>query len=218
MIAKIAVVDDHQLFLDGISLIVDNMNARFTVTSYPDPLKMLKAIENGEDFDLIICDLIMTSMNGLAFVGVLRSQSKIPVLMLSGISTAPPIDEMRRLGAQGFIHKSADNETLTAAVTEVLAGQEYFADIAGPDGQVAVEQFGDSARIDENRESAMPQLTERQLEVLKLISQGASNKDIATQLEISENTVKSHLKLIFEELQVNKRTACVRAATTLGLI
>lgn len=216
---NVAIIDDHKMFLEGISLLVKNMNKDYRVTTFSEPSELLRIVETGTAFDLVICDLIMNAMNGLAFVAALRSQSKsIPVLMLSGINTAPPIDEVRRLGGNGFIHKSADNDTLKRAIRTVLTGGTYFVDgLGGSLIEKADKPRGEGWDRNINMTS-VPKLPTRQIEVLRLMAGGATNKDIALSLTISENTVKTHLKQIFLELGVNKRTACVRRAQTLGLI
>lgn len=215
---KIAVIDDHRIFLEGITLLVKGMSDIFEVEGFSAPLEFLRTVETNAKFDLVICDLIMNAMNGLAFVAALRSQSEtIPILMLSGINTAPPIDEVKRLGANGFVHKSAENEILKEAIQTVLNGQAYFSDGLG-DSIMRPESNSNADWETAYNGKAMPKLAARQIEVLRLIAEGATNKDVSKALMISENTVKTHLKQIFLELGVNKRTACVRKAQTLGLI
>lgn len=213
---KIAVIDDHQIFLDGVSLLVKSMDERFEVCGFSAPMTLLSEVKTGAKFDLVLCDLIMNSMNGLAFISALRAHAKtLPILMLSGINTAPPLAEIKRLGGQGFVHKSVDNQNLLSAIQTVLAGGTYFADglEAGKiNAPIAIAQDGMDDPV------VTPQLSGRQMEVLGLIANGASNKEIARTLSISENTVKTYLKQIFLELGVNKRTACVRKAQMLGLI
>ena len=195
------------------------MEERFEVNGFDAPSELLQKIENGNVYDLVICDLIMNAMNGLAFIAALRSHShKIPILMLSGINTAPPIEELKRLGANGFVHKSVDNQILLDAIKTVIAGGSFFAD--GLEA-CAINRIDVQTRnsLDEVYDvKPLPKLGARQIEVLRLMANGATNKDISNALTISENTVKSHLKQIFLELGVNKRTACVRKAQTLGLI
>lgn len=216
---KIAVIDDHRIFLDGISLLIDGMEEDFTVESFNAPLEFLKNAESGKTFDLVICDLIMNAMNGLAFVAALRTHSKtMPILMLSGINTAPPIEDVKRLGANGFVHKSAENEVLKKAIETVLGGGTYFTEGLGDSAIETPTKIDGSEWDAAYNGKAMPKLAHRQIEVLRLIGEGATNKEISETLNISENTVKTHLKQIFRELGVNKRTACVRKAQTLGLI
>lgn len=216
--AEIAVIDDHKIFLDGISLLIESIDDNYSVVPFSSPLEILREIEGGRRFDLLICDLIMSSMNGLAFVSALRSHSKTtPILMLSGINTAPPIEDVKRLGGNGFVHKSAENSILQKAIETVLGGGNYFEDGMGDCLIESPSNAFDTDDVD-MRDKTIPTLAPRQIEVLQLIANGATNKDIADSLSISENTVKSHLKQIFYALGVNKRTACMRKAQMLGLI
>lgn len=176
------------------------------------------AVEGEKVYDLILCDLIMNDMNGLAFLGALRSHTKeIPVIILSGINTSPPVQDVRRLGGAGFVHKSAHREDFKTAIETVLGGGSYFENIEGGGIDVQFSKQEEREPLT-GEEDKFPKLAPRQIEVLKLIANGYANKDIARELFISENTVKTHLKLIFRELGVNKRTACVRKAQSLGLI
>ena len=157
-------------------------------------------------------------MNGLAFLGALKSYTKdIPVIILSGINTRPPIQDVRRLGGAGFVHKSAHKEDFKTAIEAVLAGRSYFGNNECEDVDVQLSKQGSENAFIANK-GKLPELAARQIEVLNLIANGYANKDIANELFISENTVKTHLKQIFRELGVNKRTACVRKAQSFGLI
>lgn len=209
-------VDDHRLFLAGFTLLLQQFEKPFVVTPFEEPIALLTALESGIKFDLIICDLVMPNMNGLAFAQALRDQSSIPFMIVSGINTHPPISEMKQLGVSGFVHKSSDDAVLLTAIQTVLAGKTCFPDSIANGTETLSSKFGDVA--DPHEVKIVPVLTKRQIEVLKLISNGASNAEISTTLKISENTVKSHMRQIFECLQVNKRTACVRAAQSFGLI
>lgn len=213
---KIAVIDDHRLFLAGFTLLLEQFDKPFVVTPFGEPVSLLRSLDDGLIFDLIICDLVMPSMNGLAFAQALRDQSSVPLMILSGINTYPPISEMKQLGVSGFVHKSADDAVLLAAIQTILAGKTSFPDAGEAGTEAPDSNFGDVAEPYEVE--SVPVLTPRQIEVLQLISNGASNAEISASLGISANTVKSHLRQIFDLLQVNKRTACVRAAQALGLI
>jgi len=213
---NVALLDDHRIFLEGISLLLAD---QYNVMGFSAPTDLLQKIQGGTSFDLVLCDLIMPEMNGLAFISAVRAHThQTPILVLSGINTLPPIAEIMRLGADGFVHKSANNETLLDALKTVLTGGQYFVNEYGED-IVDPSPISKYAVTNDHLDSAcLPALGVRQFEVLQMIAQGASNKEIANRLKISENTVKTHLKQIFAELRVNKRTACVRKAQTLGLI
>jgi DNA-binding NarL/FixJ family response regulator len=120
--------------------------------------------------------------------------------------------DMRRLGASGFISKSADSGALQDAVRTILGGGIVFED----DGET--QTITDSTMNVWNSAVEPPTLAPRQLDVLRMLGEGATNKVIADRLNISENTVKSHLRSVFENLGVRTRTACVHKAVLLGLI
>lgn len=209
-------IDDHRLFLAGFTLLLEQFDKPFVVTPFGEPVSLLRSLDDGLIFDLIICDLVMPSMNGLAFAQALRDQSSVPLMILSGINTYPPISEMKQLGVSGFVHKSADDAVLLAAIQTILAGKTSFPDAGEAGAEAPDSNFGDV--VEPYEVESVPVLTPRQIEVLQLISNGASNAEISASLGISANTVKSHLRQIFDLLQVNKRTACVRAAQAFGLI
>lgn len=216
---NIAVIDDHRIFLEGVSILVGGMNSAFTVEGFESPSDFLRKLEVHSSYDLVICDLIMNSMNGLAFIAAIRSHRKrLPILVLSGINTAAPITEIKRLGGNGFVHKSSGNETLLEAINTVLSGKTYFAEDGNQEQVGYPSKDFQMQRVDRSMTPILPKLGPRQIEVLRLIAEGATNKDVSMALAISQNTVKTHLKQIFMELGVNKRTACVRKAQTLGLI
>ena len=210
---SIAIIDDHDLFLQGLALIVKRDFPAFEVVTVTEASDILDKLANGTRFDLIICDLIMSEMNGLAFVDTIRKQGyRVPVLMLSGINSVPPIAEMQAVGANGYIHKSQGSRALSNAVDAVRDTPFGFQDFSG-------EAPGMGALgADADRIPDLPKLGDRQIEVLKLLCVGGQNSEIARALSISENTVKTHLKYIFVELGVSRRTECVQRAQQRGLI
>ncbi|WP_417485742.1 response regulator transcription factor [Maricaulis sp.] len=209
---RIALVDDHRMFSDGFSALLMQLREGHTVEVFDDPVEFLKSFASDSGYDLIILDLVMRTMNGLALLAAIRERkSRCPVLMLSGIGAEPPLAEMKKLGARGFVHKSADTDTLLEAVDGILAGQSRFFGAPEADGDTDDDWLPRGDR-------PLPRLGQRQLEIVHLMARGATNKEVAATLNISENTVKSHMRAIFEALDVHTRTACVRKAQALGLI
>jgi DNA-binding NarL/FixJ family response regulator len=213
---RIALVDDHRMFSDGFSALLSTLREGYEVEVFSDPVDFLKGFKPAHGYDLIILDLVMRSMNGLAVLAAIRErQSRAAVMMLSGIGAEPPVAEMKKLGARGFVHKSADTSALLAAVDAILAGRTWF---EGVDNSRAAAEGEPDEVWHSVAERELPRLGPRQLEILDLMGRGETNKAIAVQLNISENTVKSHMRSIFEALDAHTRTACMRKAQALGLI
>ena len=216
-IGAIAVVDDHRLFLEGISILLSRILPEVRIAAFDSPIELIQALEDGDAFDLAICDLVMQRMNGLAFVDAIKGRHALPVLILSGTNSPPPLEEMQKLGVMGFVHKSVEESTLKKALETVSAGRAFYGEEeADLDGQGNAD-FGRQVEL-AGQSADLPNLSPRQIEVLKLVADGATNSEVARVLEISENTVKSHLKLVFDAFRVTKRTACVRAARSFGIV
>jgi DNA-binding NarL/FixJ family response regulator len=158
----------------------------------------------------------MDRMNGIAFVKALRRRGyRMPVLIVSGINTAPPIEEALRLGAQGFIPKSASAEMLEEAIETAFSGDIFLP----PELWTSFEEgTPQTIGLAEDTTETEIRLSDRQLEVLQLVAEGYSNREAARTLEISENTIKTHLKQIFRLFNVKTRAACIRRAQQIGLI
>lgn len=212
-LTQVAIVDDHQMFADGLAHLVTSVNKSYRCTTITSPLAAIRLVDDGQKFDLIISDLIMDSLNGIAFIKALRARGvRAPILIVFGISTAPPVEEALRLGAQGFLPKSSSSEMLAEALDTILGGDIYLP-------PQLWSAYTDSDRSPGNKcETVGTELSQRQLEVLQLVSQGFSNREIADALNVSENTVKTHVKRLFKQLNVNTRAACVRMAQSMGHI
>ncbi len=214
---NIALVDDHQMFLDGLREVINSLSPDYVCESYASPRETIAEIENGRTFDLIVSDFVMEEMNGLALILALKARHcQAPVLIVSGIDTLPPVEKVLQNGAMGFVPKSAPTEVLGRAISAALKGEVFLP----PELWTVMEASTTSPQaIDAQPPTeAEPLIGPRQMEVLRLVAEGYSNKRISDVLAISENTVKTHVKQIFRQLNVTRRTACVSKAQTLGLL
>lgn len=212
---QIALVDDHTLFAEGFKALLSQSDGNYSVTTFDQSAILLKQLSDGLIYDLIVLDLVMKDMNGLALLAAIRKlQPNARVLMLSGIAGDAPIAEMKRMGANGFVHKSVEMDALLESVKVLLSGEDLGWDETVSDSAVMAEAAGGFPHAGE----PLPKLAPRQLEVISLIAAGKTNRQIADEMSISENTVKSHTRAIFEALDVRTRTACVRKSQSLGLI
>ncbi len=214
---NIALIDDHRMFLDGLREVINSLSPHYECHSYASPRVAISEIENGRTFDLIVSDFVMEEMNGIALILALKARNcHIPVLVVSGIDTLPPVEKVLQNGAMGFVPKSAPTEVLAQGISAALKGEVYLP----PELWTVMEASSTSPHTvnPQLEREDDPLIGPRQMEVLRLVAEGYSNKRISDVLAISENTVKTHVKQIFRQLNVTRRTACVSKAQALGLL
>lgn len=191
---SLLLVDDHRIFLDGLSLALAPLCPNLVIHT-AETAAVAEACLQAGDFDLILLDLRLPDMPGLELLQRWQQQGRMtPVAILSASDSNLDAQAALAAGALGFIPKSANSDELRQAVTRVLLGETLPAPQTG------------------NK----PQLTPRQMEILQLLAEGLPNKSISRQLGVSEDTVKTHLKSLFQEFSVHTRTACVSAARQRG--
>lgn len=210
--AHIAIVDDHALFLRGIEHLLAHYPGALEVLTFPSGLDLLDAVDNGLQFDLVITDLAMKTINGIALIHALRQRLiSVPVIVLSASEDAVTRANAEQIGAFCFLHKSVDQALLFDTIAEALTTRP----LAARAMRKAASGLGEDA---EGMEQVLvPQLGAQQLRILAMLAGGARNAEIAEHLNISENTVKTHLKAIFRALGVNTRTAAVQRGRELVL-
>lgn len=208
---KVLIVDDHQLFADGLSLILSTCDEPIETTVKTCGQKLIEESHNLRQFDLILIDLTMPVFNGFAFLMAMKSKSiPVNVAVISGTEKQPEIEKALRLGATGFVPKDSDSKTLVDAVQRLLRGERFL-----PDHWVGKVDWltGDDCIDDQS-----VNLTARQIQVLELMRDGLQNKQIALALGISVSAVKGHIEAIFKALGVNNRTSCVQVSQELNII
>jgi DNA-binding NarL/FixJ family response regulator len=203
---SILIVDDHPVVRDGLKGMLGGQ---------PDLQVVGEAANGQEAIDLaaqlhpqvILMDLRMPVLDGVAAITRLRQQgSPCHILVLTTYDSDADILKAIEAGATGYILKDAPREELYRAIHATAQGQSYLSP------SVATRLMG------QLRAPAEAPLSERELEVLKFVAHGATNKEIAHRLRISETTVKSHLLHIFSKLGVNDRTQAVTLALQKGII
>ena len=209
---KILVADDHALFRDGLRYLLGQLGAPVEVFEAKDGAGALELVGLHPDLELVLLDLAMPGIDGLAGLRLLRARCPaVPVVILSGSEEPADVRQALDAGALGFIPKSSTSQVMLNALRLVLSGGTYLPPsylertqgMRVPLAASSVDSLG---------------LTPRQLDVLRLLGQGHSNKEIARVLELAEGTVKLHISAILRALGVNNRTrAVVAAARLLGL-
>jgi DNA-binding NarL/FixJ family response regulator len=211
---KLLVVDDHPVFRDGMAALLKQAAEDTVVLQAPECATALALADAHPDIDAVFVDLMMPGLTGdLAVREFGKRRPDLPVILLS--SSENPSDVRRALnaGALGYIPKSASAQTLLSALKLVLSGNIYVPPL--------MAQAVDAAELrgaTQPPAAALAELTERQIDVLRLLSDGLSNRDISTRLGIAEKTVKAHVAAIFRTLNVVNRTQAANAAREARLI
>jgi DNA-binding NarL/FixJ family response regulator len=221
---KILIADDHRLVIEAVKAKLSELEPgiEFVLAMSVDEL----LAGANDDLDLAVIDLNMPGADGQAHIDEIRRRHPaVPVIVLSGYEDPAIMRSALERGVLGFIPKAYSPEVMLSAVRLVLAGGVYVPPMmltALPPGIVAgvAPKAGGAEALTrggagQTLEHLRSVLTERQVEVLQLLSQGKPNKLIGRSLGISEGTVKIHLAAIFRALNVRNRTEAVVAAQAL---
>jgi DNA-binding NarL/FixJ family response regulator len=209
---KLLIIDDHSIMRAGLAALLAQSDADIELLQAGDATNGIAEVERHPDLDAVFLDLNMPGQDGMSALREIgQRRPDLPVILLS--SSEDPDDVRRGLaaGALGYLPKSASPQTLISALQLVLAGEVYVPEIMlrAPTGTPA----GASARAANGCA-----LTERQVDVLRLLSRGLSNKEIGRELSIAERTIKAHVTAIFKALGVVNRTQAVDAARRASLV
>ncbi|HEY9198590.1 MAG TPA: response regulator transcription factor [Gammaproteobacteria bacterium] len=202
---KVLIADDHGLFREGLRHVLAGLGEPIEVLEAADCDAALSLAAQSADLDLVLLDLNMPGMDG--FAALEHFSERYPALPVVILSAATRRSEMQRaldLGAMGFIPKDSTGSVMIQALRLVLAGGIYVPPALAQTATGGQETTG--------------RFTERQRQVLTLLVQGLTNKEIARSLELAEATVKMHVTAIMKILDVSNRTQAVLAAERLELV
>lgn len=205
---KLLLIDDHALFREGVAVLVEQRLPGVQLQLAGDLYAARGALATHPDCTLALLDLGLPDSHGLDGIERLREMAPaLPIVVLSADDRPETVLGAIDRGAAGFIPKSADSAAFAAALREVLDGRVHLPRPA---------LLGADGATDGDDGEALG-LSPRQVDVLRLLVEGRSNKLIMRELDLSESTVKTHLQAIFRRLGVNTRTQAVVAAARLGL-
>ena len=200
---KLLIVDDHPLFRHGLRMLLETIRDDLLIDEVGEIDAALAASKAGA-FELILLDLRMPGTGGLAALEALRAElPDVPVVVISGEYDANAVRSAIDRGAMGFIPKSLTPTRMVNALRQALELHVYLPD----DTTLALAMPS---------RDQLPELTPRQIQVLRLVVQGKSNKHVARDMGVSSETVKSHLAAAMRALNANNRTELVYAAARRG--
>ena len=205
---KVLVADDHKLVREGIVKLLGFYEELEVIGEAKDGLETVEKIRN-EFADLVLLDLNMPRMNGIDTIKKIKEIApNIRVLILTIHDDEEYIYEVTKAGAEGYIQKDIEPDELRNSIKKVMNGNKVF--------PTKIEEKVDKQI--ETEKSKLEELSNRENEVLELLAQGMSNRDIAEELYISEKTVKNHVSSILRKFSVNDRTQAVIFSLKNGLV
>ena len=205
---KILVVDDHALVREGLRQVLKGLEENLEVLQAGTCEQAFAVAQTHGDLDLVLLDYHLPDMNGLEALSVFGERHpELPIVLLSGSASIQIMRQVLQAGAAGFVTKSCVSDELLRAVRSVLGGDIYLP-----------QELNGTSLLGASPFSGKPVLTQRQELVLRCLLDGLANRDIADQLHVSEETVKTHVTAILRHFEVQNRTQAVVAAARVGYL
>ena len=204
---RVLIADDHALFRRGLNMVLESEEGIDVVAEAEDGED---AVAKAEELapDVVLMDVRMPRLGGIEAARAVRdSLPSAKILMLTVSDEEEDLYEAIKAGANGYLLKEISIEEVADAIRAVVQGQSL---ISPSMASKLLTEFNTLVRrAEEKQQFPAPRLTDRELEVLKLVAQGMSNREIADDLYISENTVKNHVRNILEKLHLHSRMEAV---------
>ena len=219
---KFLIADDHELFLKGLELILHDYDQSLELVMAKSYTEIFAVLAKQSDFNLVLTDLAMPGANWLeAIKKIHETLPDTPIIILSAVFNKEIVQKTIEIGAAGYIPKSSSNAVIMSAISLVMSGGVYIPpELLRDTEDNEFDMLKQVEKIPKTQDSSekIKILSPRQIDVIRLISQGKSNKQIAFELGLTEGTVKLHVTAILKLLNVYNRTGAVVEAAKLGLI
>ncbi len=215
---RILLIDDHTLFREALLHVLKQFDSAAVVIEAATAREAIRLAAHYHDLDLILLDLSLPGLNGLSALPELHGlRPTVPLVILSASEDSVAVRQALDAGAMGYIPKSSSSHEMITALRLVLAGEIYV-----PPAMLAaletLEMASSPTVPPPLEEGGVEGLTPRQVEVLRLMAQGLSNKGICRRLNVAEGTVKLHVTAIMRALNTGNRTQAVIEATRRGML
>lgn len=213
---RILIVDDHALVRRGMTYVVKEGFPDADVVEAESSAAALEVLHTDKPFDMALVDVRMPDLDGLELLRAIKAEwEEMPVIMLSTYENAPYVKRALSDGAAGYLLKDATPEDLSQAINVAISGS---GNVLSP--RVIQNLFEDQQAGGDNGRNGRRNdfsLTQREHDILELLAEGRSNRDIAGVLFLSEKTVKAHLAAIFRKMSVTNRTQAAMMAVQMGV-
>lgn len=211
---RIFITDDHLVVREGLRMILETADGLEVVGEAADGAECLRLVSSLNP-DVVLMDLQMPGMDGITAIKHLRRENpEVAIVILTTFNEDELMLQGLKAGARGYLLKDTNRQTLLNTIDAAARGETLLS----PEILSRVLTLQHGANSDINSSNVGSSITDRELEVLRAVSLGNRNKEIAYHLGISERTVKAHLSSIFSKLGVDSRAAAVAVASQNGLL
>ncbi len=209
---RIILVEDHGLVRAGMKALLQKIEGTEVVADMGDGLEAVKYVQTDTP-DLVLMDIAMPGLNGLdATARILRESPSTRVILLSMHANEEYLQQALQVGASGYLLKGAELAELELAIRTVAKGERYLTPAVA---KYAIDAYREKT---EGPVGPLAKLSMRQREILQLIAEGHTTKDIAQRLNLSVKTVETHRSQLMERLEIHDVPGLVRFAIGVGLV
>jgi len=216
----VLIVEDEYVIQRRLKIILTNLGYNEDVLLFANTVKEAYSIVQQQPIVLALVDLGLPDGSGISIIEKIREQdAQALILVVSAWSTQDSLFRAIQAGATGYVLKERDDVEVALAIRSILRGGAPIDPFVAREilKQISIPTI--SGTVEQNRPAADQEtLTQREQEILSLVAQGLSNREIAEQLCVSRYTVESHIKHIYRKLSVSKRTKAVSTARHLGIL
>lgn len=203
---KVVLVDDHEIFREGISLLLSNHGTIDLVAALPNARSLFSLMDKEVDVDVFLLDINLPQMSGIEIARKIQHLAPGSKIIFLTSNTAKMFMESGlKAGAKGFLNKDCSTEELIEGIEQVYIGSYYFGKGMK---QSVYENYISNLQVD----PTLTELTEREIEVLRCFANGMSYRDISEELVISQKTVETHKYSIFKKLKFKNNAELVKYA------
>ncbi len=209
---RVAIVDDHKLLIDGLKLIIGQEEDIEIVFVAYNGQQIISQLEE-DNVDIVLLDIDLPVLNGIETCKVIKERfPETKVLVLTTHDKGAFIQQMLKAGALGYVLKNAAPEELVIAIRKVNEGITYLT----PEANLTLMN---TLRNEHNqKQTFLPELTRREKEILNLIADELTTKEIAQKLHLSENTIETHRRNLLSKMNVRNVAGLIKVALSRGLI
>lgn len=212
---RIFILDQHKIVIDGLIALLHKKKG-MNVVGYSTDLIEAKEWLQTNEVDLVITEILFHNDDVTNLIKLIKSQHQnVKILILTGENRIKKVSELFKLGIHGFIEKHNETKALIEAIKCVSNGESYLGTELR---ERIIQNFSNSHPNDENLSDVLNSITNRELEIIRLICEGCNSKEISDKLYISFNTVETHRKRIFNKLQIKNSISLIRFALKHDLV